>query len=370
VVALRRQGDRAAPSRAHACAPRADTRPERALRFALLLSCALTARGPCAAQAQAPAPAEPFAPPTVSTSPAAALPSVPTRPLEQAVEFTPGATCLERELLLRRVARWLRRDDVDAGLTIKVQGSATRKNSASFAMVHVDGRRAERRIDDAPADCDQFHSALALSIALAIDATLSAPAPAGEEPLAPPEPSGPPYFRLAFGVLGHATAGVLTDVSGALSARAEVGFVPWLDVRGSFVASALSDQRFPNAEGRFDIQLLAGAIDACLAHSVAPHLRLAVCAGAMAGALQTRGHEDARLDARKDAKPWFGLDGSFEAQAELLPWLALVAGVDLVVPLATQRIIVAASDSNAAAGERELTSVGVLIGAGPVFRVF
>jgi hypothetical protein len=299
-----------------------------------------------------------------------APPATPTRPLTEAIALAPGATCLEREMLIRRVARWLGHDDVDAGLKIEVQGSATRKNSAAFVMMHVDGRRADRRIDDAPADCDQFHSALALSIALAIDATLSAPAPVDEEPLAPEVPAGPPYFRLAFGVLAHATAGVLTDVAGALSARVEVGFVPWLDLRASFAASALSDQRFANSPGRFDIALFAGELDACLAHAVSPRLRLAACVGGAAGALSTKGREDAKLAALSDTEPWFALDGSFEAQAELLPWLLLVADVELVVPLATQRIVVSAADSDVAAGERKLTSVGVLVGAGPVFRIF
>ena len=301
-------------------------------------------------------------------------------PLAQAIHLAPGATCLEADVLVRRVmVRWLRRDTIESGLRIEIQGSVSRKNAASFAIVRSNGQRAERRIDDGPVDCDQFHSALALSIALAIDATLSndtsAPRatsalPSDEDLLAAPERAEPPYFKLAVGVLGQATAGVLTSVSAALSARVEVGFVRWLDLRASFVGTTLQNQTFATAPGRFEMTLWAGQLDACLAHPVATRLRLALCAGGGAGALRTQGHSDAELAAHADTEPWIALDGSIEAQAELLPWLALVANVDLVVPLAKQRIVVTGTDRTSVAGERELTAVGVLVGFGPVFRVF
>ena len=329
--------------------------------------------GPCAAHAYAqayPAASEP------ARAPAAASPQI---PLAGAIVVAPGATCLAADVLIRRVARWLRRDMIDIGLRVELKGSLTRKNVASFAIVRRDGRRFERRFDDGPLDCDQFHSALALSIALAIDAALSGDAfgpregsmlPADEDLLAAPEHVAPPYFKLAFGILGQATAGVLTSVSGALSARVDVGFVPWLDLRATLMGTRLDDQTFATAPGRFAMTLLAGQVDACLAHAVAPRLRFRLCAGGAVGALHSRGHDDTELDGLSDVQPWIALDGGIEAQAELLSWFALVVNVDLVVPLAKQRIVVTGAERAAVAGQRELTAVGVLVGAGPLFRIF
>lgn len=337
---------------------------------------------PAPAPGAAPGPARTPAPsntaPSPNVAPTAPNPAPVTFPLDAAIVLNPGATCLDREMLVRRVARWLQRDRIEADLHVFVQGDRTRANAVSFVIDRGQGNRAERRVDDAPADCDQFHSALALSIALAIDATLrgedggevETQLPSDEELLAKPPKAEPPYFRLAFAIFGQATAGLLTSVSGALSGRLDIGFVPWLDLRFGALATQLSNQNFAIAPGTFSIELLAARLDVCLTHTMADGFRMAACAGGMQGGLRTRGHEDSNLSSDSGVGFWMAWVGSVEAQAELLPWLAIAASVDLVVPLARHRIVVTAPDSHMVVDQRKLTAVAVLVGAGPVFRFF
>jgi hypothetical protein len=299
-------------------------------------------------------------------------------PLDAAIEVNPGATCLDREMLVRRVARWLQRDHIEADLRVIVQGDRTRANAVAFVIDRGQGDRAVRRVDNAPADCDQFHSALALSIALAIDATLRGESagdadtnlPSDEELLEKPKRPEPPYFRLAFAAFGQATAGLLTSVSGALSGRLDIGLVPWLDLRLGALATALTNQNFARAPGTFSIELLAARLDVCLTHTMASRLRMVACAGGMQGGLRTRGQEDRDLSSDSGVGFWMAWVGGVEAQAELLPWLAIAASVDLVVPLARHRIVVTDPDTHLVVDERKLTAVAVLVGAGPVFRFF
>jgi hypothetical protein len=338
---------------------------------------------PAFAPAPSPAPPPARAPAPNNAPPAPAPQVAPTQarvtfPLDAAIVVNPGATCLDREMLVRRVARWLQRDRIEADLHVFVQGDRTRANAVSFVIDRGQGNRAERRVDDAPADCDQFHSPLALSIALAIDATLRGESdaavetqlPSDEELLSKPQRPEPSYFRLAFAVFGQATAGLLTSVSPALSARLDIGFVPWLDLRFGALATTLANQNFPRAPGTFSIELLAARLDVCLAHTMASSLRMAVCGGGMQGGLRTRGHDDSDLASNSGVGFWMAWVGSVEAQAEVLPWLAIAASVDLVVPLARHRIVVTEPGSQAVADERKLTAVAVLVGAGPVFRFF
>jgi hypothetical protein len=278
---------------------------------------------------------------------------------------------------VRRVARWLERDHVDERISVHVLGGNSDANEVAFAITFEKQHRAERKIDDAPEDCDQFHSALALSIALAIDATLmdaqrahetEPDVPSDEELLAEDDPT-PAYFRLALGAFAHATSGLLTDLAPAASARIELGFVRWLDLRAGALASRVGDQRLPGVDGRFDVDLIAGRVDGCALYGVT-QLRLLACAGGMAGSFRTRGEA---FSARSFTQPelWLALVGGVELQAEITSWFALGVAVDLAVPLQRRDIDVRGPDGKPIArSERQLTAVGVVVGAGPVFRIF
>lgn len=332
---------------------------------------ATCAAAPWTAHGQAAAPAKDAAEPAnAAPSPAAALPM---RPLAEAIEVEAGATCLEREKLVGRVARWLERDAVDARIAVEVRGSASDPSAVKF-VIHVgEGGRAERRIDDAPLDCDQLHSALALSIALAIDAALMDAErekrqrdslPSDEELF---EPEVPAYFMLGLGLFGHATSGLLTDVAPGASVRIEIGFWPWLELRGGAFGSLIDGQRLPGLEGDFGVDLIAGRLDTCVSHGLR-QLRLRLCAGGMAGSFRTHGRNFSG-DSFEQAEPWVAVVGGFELQAEITRWLAIAVAVDAVVPLQA-RGIDARGPGDEVIAVRELSPLGVLVGVGPVFRFF
>jgi len=357
------------------------------LASAAVIAAFLAAAQPAGAQTtadpaagQPPPPAPPAAAPSSVPAPAApgaATPAppevVPMRSLDQAVQVEAGATCLDPDKLIRRIERWLGRDRIDARIKVDVHGSASDPRAVSFTIDRGAERRAKRTILDAPAECDQLHSALALSIALAIDAS-DAEGSTGQPP--PPElPSdeallerpAPRYFRLAAALFGHASSGLLTDVAAAVTARLELGLLPWLDLRAGMFGSRVGGQTLPVVSGSFAVDLLAARLDACAAHSLG-QLRLLSCAGGMAGSFRTEG-QGFSGGSRTEPNRWFALVGGVELQAELASWLALAVSVDLVVPL-QKRSIAAAGPTGELEGERQVPPLGVLVGAGPVFRFF
>ena len=207
----------------------------------------------------------------------------------------------------------------------------------------------------------------------AVSAALSSEdLPDDETLLQTPEKAEPPYFRLAAGVFGLATSGVLTDVAGAGAVRAEVGFVRWLDLRAGALTMAVGDQSIGGASldtAWFEASLTGGGLEACPAFNVAPKFRALACVGAIAGRFRTAGHGSA-INASSHASLWLALTGGFEAQAELASRLALAVSVDLAVPLIGHRIELQATDGTGAGRPRVLLPVGVLIGVGLVIRIF
>jgi hypothetical protein len=302
---------------------------------------------------------------------------VPQIPLEDALELDANATCLERDKLLERVARWLQRDHVDQGVRVHVRGSANDPQEVSFVIERRtrEGKpeRAERTMADAPTDCDQLHSALALSIALAIDANpgeAETPLPDDEALLAgPPEPA---YFALGAAIFAHASSGLLTDVAPALSFRVQVAFVPWLELRLGGLGSLLGGQTMPSRvgtriEGTFDIGVAAGRLDVCGVHTL-EQLRLLACAGVLGGDFATRG-TGFSAGSFVQNRLWLGALAGFELQAELGSVVSLAAAVDLVIPFGERQIRVVGPDLQVV-GERSPGPVAVLVGVGPVFRFF
>jgi hypothetical protein len=354
-------------------------------RSALLLALLFRATGVCAQLAAGQLSEPPWRSKGAPVAPGIApqVPQPPSPPLSlqalfDAISVDPGASCLDRAKLVKRVARWLQRDLIDARIRVEVRGDPVRKNYVAFSIDRGGGDRSERTIPDAPEDCDQLHSALALSIALAIDADSanaraaelgSGELPSDEVLLSKPEPSEPPYFRFAVGAFGHATAGVLTDTSAAGSARFELGFVRFLDFRLGALTTQRDGQTLRPAEvdGTFYVNLTLARLDTCAAQVVGESVRMLACVGAIAGALRTRGERF--YPVQTQTRLWSGAVTGIEAQASLLTWLALAASVDLTVPFAKHRIQ-ALDIHGQVAAERQLTSVGVLVGAGLVFRVF
>lgn len=290
-----------------------------------------------------------------------------------AIDVVPGATCLAADKLVRRVERWLEQTKVDARIRVHVRGDADDARRVTFVIDRGDGQPAERRIDDAPTDCDQLHSALALSIALAIDASLLGGGPAPELPeddeelLADPEPAQPAYLRTAIALFGQSSSGLLTDVGLGVGARAEIGFVPWLDLRLGALYASVSDQRVGSGAGRFDVDIWSSRGDVCAAFELIDELRLLLCGSILAGRFRTVGHGFAPSE--QQASLWMAGGAGLEFQVSLVDRLALAAAADLIVPFA-DRTIVAVDPTGTTTPSRDLTAAGALIGVGLIFRVF
>jgi hypothetical protein len=339
----------------------------------VLLGLQLVAPSPSMAQPSGTPQATPE--PTVTTESAAPAPATERRSLLTAIEVEPGATCLAADKLIRRVERWLEQARVDARIRVHVRGDSDEPTRVAFSIDRGDGEQAERVIENAPTDCDQLHSALALSIALAIDATLldgTADLPDDEALLGEeeePEPAEPAYFRLAVGAFGQASSGLLTDVALGASARVEVSFLSFLDLRIGGMFATVSDQRLGEAEGRFDATLWAVRADVCGALALIPELRLLACAAGLGGPFRTVGYD--LLDAEPQSEPWFAVGGGLEAQVSLSPSVALAVAADLILPLAKRSIVALDALTEEVVGTpRELTSAGALVSAGLVFRIF
>lgn len=326
--------------------------------------------------------ADPTAPALAPTeAPAAPAPAEPVQrhSLLTAIEVEPGATCLAADKLIRRVERWLNQTKVDARIRVHVLGDDSDAYKVQFSIDRGDGLRpAVRRIDNAPQECEQLHSALALSIALAIDASILGGAagpielPDDETLLEEDEPAvtdEPAYLRVGLGVFGQLSTGLLTsDVSLGAAGRVEVGLVPWLDLRLGVLYGTVGDQRVKAVPGTYSASIVAGRADVCGAYSPAEVLRLLLCASGVLGEFRTVGH-DYNTASTEEASLWTAAGGGVEIQAQALDRLAFVLNVDLLIPFARRSILVL-DPAGATVAERQLTSAGIVIGVGAVFRVF
>jgi hypothetical protein len=294
-----------------------------------------------------------------------------------AIDVEPGATCLAADKLIRRVERWLNQTKVDARIRVHVRGDESEATKVVFSIDRGDGQPpAVRRIDDAPAECEQLHSALALSIALAIDASILGgdgpiELPDDEELLGSEQPSEtePEYLRVAAAVLGQLNTGLLTsDIALGAAVRIEVGFMPWLDLRVGGLFATAGGQRVGGIPGTYDASLLAARGDVCGATAPAEGFRFLACGSYVLGEFRTVGH--AYTGSSDEASSlWSAGGGGVEVQAEPIDRLAFALSVDLLIPFARRTILVL-DRARQPVASRDLSSVGVVIGLGAVFRVF
>lgn len=316
-----------------------------------------------------------------AATPIPAAPSAPEpaqRSLLTAIEVQPGATCLAADKLVRRVERWLDQTKVDARIRVHVRGDDAEPNEVEFSIDRGDGLRpAVRRIENAPLDCEQLHSALALSIALAIDASILGGAAEGlelpDDEALTEEPedegrAGPSYLRVAAAVLGEVSTGLITsDIALGAGARLELGFTPWLELRAGALFTGIGGQRVQSVPGTFSASIVAGRADACGVLQPAEALRLLACGAFVLGELRTTGHDF--METSSEGSLWSAAGGGIEVQAAAADPLAFVLGVDVLIPFARKSVLVLDPMGRAVAS-RDLTSVGVVIGVGVVFRVF
>jgi hypothetical protein len=305
-------------------------------------------------------------------APARAARPVSLRAVEDIVEVDPGATCLERDRLAQRVARWLDRAAIDIALRVQVRGDPSVGTRVFFSVLTVPGSSAERRLDNVPSDCDQQHSAVALSIALAIEATLQQELAAAAGAVAvtlPKSRARPPQpMHLEISLLAGANIGVLTDTAVTVSPRLTLTALPWLQLALATLGTHLTDQRVETLTGRFDATVLAVGLDGCVGGEATQALGFYLCIGGRGGQFRSSGRDFGSASVRFSSL-WWALAGSAQATFWLSSAVALGASVEsLYAP--TPRSITVRGTGSLPTRRRPVPSVALSVTVGPVFRLF
>jgi hypothetical protein len=295
--------------------------------------------------------------------------------LEHIVTVVKGATCLDRARLIDRVARWLQRTTVEAPLRVVVRGDSELPTRVFFSVVREPGDSAERRLDNAPSDCDQLHSAVALSIALAIEATLGHSLTAsGEIPDTPiptpgwqrPQPARRVHLELA--VLGGASVGVLTAPAVAGAPRLSVSPWSWLEIAFVGLGTHVTGERVTQVIGSFKETVLAGGLDACFGGETVQAVGFFMCVGGRAGTFRSEGDGFNSKDHTRSSAYW-ALSGSGQGRFWISSGIGIATSVEALYSLVPRDLSVLGTDGSPDF-VRHVSSLGLNVTVGPVFRFF
>lgn len=290
-----------------------------------------------------------------------------THSLSEAISVDPGQTCLEKLTLIRYVRKWLERNEVDRRIRVEVEGSRSNADRAMF-IVYKGDKFPNRSYFDSTADyCDEFHSALGLSIAMAISATFIEPQPK-EGSL---EPRYDQSSLFALMLLG--SYALLPGIAPGVEAYFE-SWYSWLGLRAGVLGFFTFEQSLSeDTDGKYDATLIAGYIDLC-SRGTFDALRFAVCAGVAGGQFRTEGIDDPDSDViRTEARtfPWAAPSVGGDLALKLLDWLEIAVSADVYVALwsRTIRITQTIDSKETSAAQYDLPQLGVTIGIGPVIHV-
>lgn len=296
------------------------------------------------------------------------------RPLVDAIAVEGEAACVERERLAEHVEAWLGRDGLDPRLDVIAR---EREDAVEFQLRRDGEVRVERTIDPAPRDCADRQAALALAIALAIDASVldtivpappvpvAAPPAKTAEPDRPPPAPARPRLRVALLVGPVALLEVLDHAAFGGEIGVELRPIAFLDVRlGVLAAGGLP---IDLADGEIAPVLVGGRADACPARSFArERLRLRLCVGIAAAATIARGRDFASN--LQPALPWAAVLAGGEAEVKLAGRVGLRAHASLVAPF-VRPSFVARDDGGDVVARSDAPPVGAWLGLGLAIRL-
>lgn len=304
-----------------------------------------------------------------------------SHPLAEAVR-APGEGCLAQQTLAPAIELWLGRARIDRRIRIQVEETEA---GARFTLFRDDEAAAERRFEKDELPCADVRAAVALAIALAIDATIlnaimvptappSEPVELEETPLAPEQPTPrpprtappspprtkPPERRRAFAMDARlfGSVGVLPEpaVGGGLGVRWPIAQHLRMDVEGWGTAG----RRVEVGPGEATVAMVAGQVEGCFQRRE-ERSSVAACAGAALGRWDATGRGFPRD--RSTQLPWAaivaGLDGSYDLSET---WF-LAADLTAIVPFVQPVLSVYAEDGSRAATSRA-PPAGAFVGVG------
>lgn len=298
--------------------------------------------------------------------------------LEGQLTLDSGATCLERKRLISRIIRWRETENVDASLRVQVWGDPKVATRVFFSVSRDGVDPAERTLANAPSDCDELHSAVALSIALAIDSMFAAkdgtPLSAALENLEEKQaeksgPREPPYRRFwEADLLVGATIGVVPGTAMAALPRVQLTVLPWLAVAAEGIVTRTERLTFGAGPASFDAMVLGLGIDGCVGGETAERMSFYVCAGMRGGAFSTQGYGFSSSELV--TTQWWAATGSTQARAWILPAFGIGIGIEAMFAL-VERVLTARSDQPGVSSQSiPMQPFGLAVSGGPVFRFY
>jgi hypothetical protein len=287
------------------------------------------------------------------------------RPLADAIDVTPGATCVEASTLAEQVGTWLGAETADADVWVRVEGSADDPRVVSFEMGRGDRVLARRRFAPGPERCEHLQAALGLAIALAIRASLLDEIVGPRESPAPEKPAPADNGGWALGGGGVVASGVLPGVALGAGAWVERELPPNITLRAGVLGLAAWDRTFATVPGFFDAETVAARLDACVRFDLAQGLGGRACAGLMGGGLFAQGRDFA--SSKSASSGWIAAANALELAVGLADRWSLAGEVTLVLPLESTRAGVQSASGDVVEA-RDLSTVGVTIMLGPVYR--
>lgn len=278
---------------------------------------------------------------------------------------------------------WLGRAEIDARVAVRVRDERATGGGILFLIMREGEVVAERRLQPRDIPCADLAAAVALAVALAIDATflnslmdvadvesLKGPPPEPvKAPVAVPRParrqapSGQPVgvtvSLQALGLVGVLPAPVLGGSFGFDAALA-----PWADIRISGAGTLHRPVRI--GSGSADVGIAFGRFDGCFARPV-DAVSLVGCGGVAAGRWIGNG-KDYDLN-QSSSLPWLAAVARFEGQVRVGDGKFVVFALDGFIPLLRPRLDVEGADRRVVAS-KEAPAAGLGIAVGPAVAFF
>jgi hypothetical protein len=252
----------------------------------------------------------------------------PSHQLANALSLALKSPCFDRDSLAEEIERWLGRSRVDARVQrIRVRAS---QGTLSFSIDLIGQPPVARNFDDLPRDCGAQRRAIALSIALAVDA-VEADLPAWRPP---PTAGGsrPPPARWRLALQGMATTALPEKLGWGGLMSIERRVVSGVAVRLGMGAAFAGDQRLGEARApRIEALLMAARAEGCGGLPLAERLEVALCAGFWGGVFSARAPD--LVEPGRAMQGWWAAAVSPELRLALTPRWGMALGADLAVPL-------------------------------------
>lgn len=293
-----------------------------------------------------------------------------TWPLGEALEVAENH-CLTEATLIPSVELWLGREAVDRRIRIFVDAEKSRQ--VRFIVERDEEAIAERVFTKTKVPCADLRAAVALAIALAIDATaletLEAPEPmppaaevpeALPPPLVAPEAATPPPEEeptspdLRLSVHGLGALGVLPAPTWGGSL--ELAFLPISSLSLRISMWTVTERSFALGEGTAHVSMLAGQLTGCAERGA-----LRACFGCANGRWASRGQGYSVNHAT--SLPWFAIAGGVEGALEMADGFRGTAQITAYLPLMSPALQVR-DENDRPVASRQAPGAGVVLRLG------